>query len=69
MTHPENRTEDEARNIIHAEGVFAPGEWGGIIIHAGGVRGDFHHPRRRRVSRVVSRWVLSERSVACDLVA
>jgi hypothetical protein len=27
--------------IIHAEGVLVQEKWAGIIIHAGGVRGDF----------------------------
>jgi hypothetical protein len=41
MTHPGNRTEDGCWIIIHAEGVLVQEKWAGIIIHAGGVRGDF----------------------------
>jgi hypothetical protein len=48
MTHRGNRTEDETWIIIHAEGVSAQEKGADIIIHAGGVRGDLHHPRRRR---------------------
>lgn len=49
MTHPENRTEDGVRIIIHAEGVLVRqnGQALSSTPEACGVI--FHHPHRRRV--------------------
>jgi len=41
VTYCENRTENGVPIIIHAEGVLVQDQGAGIVIHAGGVRGDF----------------------------